>query len=131
MEERRARPALTTPDDDQADVEGFPVMVRLGQIQGQMSYLNQRMERFAEALERLERSVSEALAGAAPTWRSADEPFPQGVTARANPMTHPLTPMSAHTPQDNGRDEALNTVRALFLHRRRPWWQRLPDLLRG
>jgi hypothetical protein len=125
---RDDRVAFDPAEDEPADVEGFPVMVRLGELQGQIGALARRMERFGEVLERLEQAIAGgAFARAA---RGADEPFPAGVTARANPMTHPVTPPSARTAPDTGRDEALATVRALFT-RRRPWWQRLPDLLRG
>ena len=126
---RDDRLAFEAADDEPADVEGFPVMVRLGELQGQIGALARRMERFADVLDRLDQAIAGgALARA--SSRGADEPFPTGVTARANPMTHPVTPPSARTAPDTGRDEALATVRALFT-RRRPWWQRLPDLLRG
>ena len=112
------------------DVESFPVMVRLSEVQGQIAALNRRLDRFGDTLERLEQALADgALARAA--FRGAEGPFPQGVTARANPMTHPITPLTARAAPDSGRDEALASVRALFTMRRRPWWQRLPDLLRG
>lgn len=122
--------ALVEPEDDESvDVDGFPVMVRLTEIQHQLGALVRRMERFGEALERIEETIARgALARAG---RELDEPFRNGVTARANPMTHPVTPPSVRAPVDTGREEALATVRALFARSRRPWWQRLPDLLRG
>jgi hypothetical protein len=116
-------------DGEPVDVEGFPVMVRLGEVQAQIAALSRRLERFGDVLERMEQAIADgALARSG--FRAGEEPFPQGVTARANPMTHQVTPLSARAAPDSGRDEALASVRALFM-RRRPWWQRLPDLLRG
>jgi hypothetical protein len=117
-------------DDEPMDVESFPVMVRLSEVQSQIAALNRRLDRVGDVLERLDQAIRDGLVARA-TTRGAEEPFPQGVTARANPMTHPVTPLSARAAPDTGRDEALASVRALFTMRRRPWWQRLPDLLRG
>ncbi len=122
---------IVAPEDDEpVDIESFPVMVRLGEVQGQIAALNRRLDRFADTLDRLERALSDPAMARA-SFHDAEEPFPQGITARANPMTHPMTPLSARAAPDSGRDEALASVRALFMMRRRPWWQRLPDLLRG
>jgi len=123
--------AVADPEDDEPmDVESFPVMLRLNEVQGQIAALNRRLDRFADTLERIEQVLCDRSAPRASVC-GAEEPVPQGVTARANPMTHPITPLSARVAPDTGRDEALAGVRALFLMRRRPWWQRLPDLLRG
>ena len=108
--------------DDDGETEEFPVMVRLGEVQYQIAALARRIEHLGETIDRLEQGVR--------LIRIGEEPLRQGVTARANPMTHPVTPFSAPTTLDTGRDEALASVRELFM-RRRPWWQRLPDLLRG
>jgi len=113
--------------DDVDDAESFPVMVRLGEIRGEIGILTEQISRFGESLERLERTVGDGVLAARFAARGDTERFPAGVTARANPMTHPVTPMSARGPMDTGRDEALETVRNLFM-RRRPWWQRLPLL---
>jgi excisionase family DNA binding protein len=56
----------------------------------------------------------------------ADEPFPPGITARPNPMTHPT---SAFKPSRGpSGEELLQPVRHLFKReeRRRSWWQKLP-----
>ena len=129
--EWRGAAPLSRRDDDQADVEGFPVMVRLAEVQHQIVHLSHRVDRIAEILDRVEQAIADGLSTTRASWRGGEEPFPHGVTARANPMTHPLTPFSVGSAiGDTGRDEALSTVRALF-QQRRPWWQRLPDLLRG
>lgn len=125
----REEPPPTAPFDDAADLESFPVMARLGQVQRQIIALSDRIEQLGDLLERVEQAIGgRALSSVG--WHVDDRPFPQGVTARANPMTHPVTPPSTPRALDTGRDEALASVRALFT-RRRPWWQRLPDLIKG
>ena len=129
--ERRAFAPSSRRDDDHVDVEGFPVVVRLAEIQSQMAHLTQRVDRIVDLLDRVERAIADGLSATRGVWRGGDKPFPHGITGRANPMTHPLTPLSVRSAAtDTGRDEVLSTVRALFQHRR-PWWQRLPGLLRG
>jgi hypothetical protein len=115
-------------EDDTADLDGFPVMVRLSQVQSQVAYLTQTVERMNQTIERLERGLADGTLGARAGWR---DPPPYGITARANPMTHPITPLSTRSSMtDHSREDALATVRALF-NRPKPWWQRLPDLLKG
>jgi hypothetical protein len=114
-------------EDEVVDLEGFPVMVRLSQIQSQVAYLTQTLERMNQTIERLERGLADGVLGARAPMREA---VPYGVTARANPMTHPITPLSARSVPDQSREDALASVRALF-NPPKPWWQRLPDLLRG
>lgn len=122
--------AFEFADDESVDLEGFPVMVRLSQVQSQIGYLTQTVERFSQTLERVERGLADGTLGPRGGWRSMDALAPTGITARANPMTHPLTPISTRT-ELGGRDETLAGVRALFQPRSRPWWQRLPEILRG
>jgi hypothetical protein len=117
-------------DEDGVDLDGFPVMVRLSQVQSQIAYLTQTVERLSQTVERVERGLVDGTIVRA-GWRAADTPFPSGITARANPMTHQVTPLSARAERDSSRDDALASVRALFAQTRRPWWQRLPELLRG
>ncbi len=130
LEQRRDPSAEVVEDEDGVDLDAYPVMVRLSQVQSQIAYLTQTVERLSQTVERLERGLVDGTIVRA-GWRAADAPFPNGVTARANPMTHPVTPLSARTERDSSRDDALASVRALFVHTRRPWWQRLPELLRG
>lgn len=112
--------------EDAAEIETFPVMIRLNEIRHEVHALHQQISHFGSALDRMERIVGDGLIAA----RVSMQPIgvaPVGITARANPMTHPITPMSSSRSHDNGRDEALASVRALFVTaRRRPWWQRLP-----
>jgi hypothetical protein len=135
VEERRPqRPhraeTVAAAEDGAVDIERFPVMIRLSQIQGEIRSLAVRLDDLHTILERLERAGTGGLGLMRPVWQGVAEPIPYGITARANPMTHPVTPLSADRTADVGREEALAGVRALFL-RRRSWWQRLPDLLRG
>ena len=78
----------------------------------------------------------QAAPATVPQWTDDDidlapEPFPTGITARPNPMTHPLS--CVHPAVDRPRDEVLDPVRELFLRhgRQRPWWRRLPVMQRG
>lgn len=57
------------------------------------------------------------------------EPFPVGITARPNPMTHPCN--GRRDPYSAARDELLEPVRVLFKPRRRTWWNRLPMVARS
>ncbi len=57
------------------------------------------------------------------------DPFPVGITARPNPMTHPGT--GRREPHATTRDELLEPVRTLFKPRRRNWWNRLPMVARS
>jgi hypothetical protein len=112
--------------EDSAEIETFPVMIRLNEIRHEVMFLHQQMSQFGAVLNRMERIVGDGLVMAGASGRAANV-VPVGVTARANPMTHPVTPMSSSRSHDNGRDEALASVRALFASaQRRPWWQRLP-----
>ena len=130
---RRAGPLPRYGADEAAEIESFPVMIRLGQIQGQLAVLTQRVERMSRVLEQVEREYGEGgTARLSPRHADDDNPVvPYGITARPNPMTHPLTPLNSAVIPENNRDDALAGVRALFAARRRPWWQRLPDILRG
>ena len=112
--------------EDNAEIETFPVMIRLNEIRHEVMTLHQQMSQFSTVLNRMERIVGDGLVAARAAMRDSAV-APVGITARANPMTHPITPMSSSRSHDNGRDEALASVRALFESaRRRPWWQRLP-----
>ena len=113
------------------DIERFPVMIRLSQIQGEIRSLADRIEGIYDLLDRMPEPADGRVAAAPPIGSNTVDPIPPGITARANPMTHPVTPHSAGGSTESGRDEVLANVRALFMMRRRPWWQRLPDLLRG
>lgn len=87
----------------------------------QLGLLNGSVESLADRLGRLERMltlVSEER------WNAARP------TTRANPMTHPVTPVT-HPDGAADRADALASVRALFQARPRSWWQRLPGLPRG
>jgi hypothetical protein len=123
-------PALLHLVDEDAAVERFPVMVRLGQIQDQLAALTRSVERLERVVERLEQSGTVAAPGRARAVESTAL-VPAGVTARPNPMTHPLTPLNRAVVPDGSRDDVLAGVRQLFATRRRSWWQRLPNLLRG
>ena len=130
LDQRREPSPEDMESEDGADLDAFPVMVRLSQVQSQIGYLTQTVERLSQTVERVERGLVDGTIVRA-GWRAAESPFPNGITARANPMTHPVTPLSVRPERDHSRDDALASVRALFVHSRRPWWQRLPDLLRG
>ena len=130
LEHRHNPGANMVRDDGAPEIDGFPVMVRLGQVQGQIAQLVQSVDQISRALHRLEQLVVAGEFNVRGTGQAAGAPFPVGITARANPMTHPLTPLSLPIIADTSRDHALAPVRALF-QRRRPWWQRLPDVLRG
>lgn len=112
--------------EEAGEIETFPVMIRLNEIRHEVLVLHQQMTHFGSMLDRMERIVGDGFVAA----RVAMQPVgvaPVGITARANPMTHPITPMSSIRSHDNGRDEALASVRSLFATaRRRPWWHRLP-----
>ena len=129
--EHRHNPGANMVRDDGAQaIDGFPVMVRLGQVQGQIAQLVQSVDQISRALHRLEQLVVAGEFNVRGSAQAACARFPVGITARANPMTHPLTPLSVPIAADTSRDDALAPVRARF-QRRRPWWQRLPDVLRG
>jgi hypothetical protein len=130
LDQQRAPSPEPADNEDGVDLDAFPVMVRLSQVQSQIGYLTQTIERLSQTVERVERGLVDGTIFRA-GWRAAESPFPNGITARANPMTHPVTPLSIRPERDHSRDDALASVRALFTHSRRPWWQRLPDLLRG
>lgn len=57
---------------------------------------------------------------------------PPGITARPNPMTHPVEVIARHIAHPSGpaptREELLEPVRSLFTRERggRTWWRRLP-----
>lgn len=118
-------------DDTAADLEAFPVMVRLSQVQSQIGYLTQTVERLSQTVERLERALADGLIGLRHGARSSEPFAPTGVTARANPMTHPVTTPTTRAAFDAGRDDALAGVRVLFQTPRRPWWERFSEHLRG
>lgn len=131
LEERRGYREPEPPDDAASELEAFPVMVRLSQVQSQIGYLTQTVERLSRTVERLERAVADGLIGFRQGARAGEFVAPLGVTARANPMTHPVTTPTTRAAFDAGRDDALAGVRALFQAPKRPWWERLSELLRG
>lgn len=130
---RRAAPLPRFGTDEAAEIESFPVMIRLGQIQSQLAALTRTVERMGRALEQMEGDYRAAGPARVARPRDTDNGpvVPYGITARPNPMTHPLTPLNSAVIPENNREDALASVRALFATRRRPWWQRLPDILRG
>lgn len=113
---------------DAVEADGLPVMARLSQVLAQVGQLTDTVDHLNATIARLERTVAEK-SFAAGHWNS--KTVPRGITARPNPMTRSLTPLSAAQFSDNGREEALATVRTLFEPRRVPWWQKLPGLQRG
>lgn len=123
--------AVALPVEETLDLERFPVMVRLSEVQRQIGYLTQTVERFYQMLEHVEHRLAGGTLGVRGGLRGDDAPFAAGVTLRANPMTHPVTPISTPAERPESREDTLAGVRALFLQPRRPWWQRLPQLLRG
>jgi excisionase family DNA binding protein len=141
---RRLLTRVEAPRVLPGDPPGSPARSRTMRLQAQVDRLTQAIEVLTDRLieaerehaqlrEELQQVTSPAPAGAQPPVAPevAADPFPAGITARPNPMTHPATVLPPA--RALSRDEALAPLRALFEpeSRRGAWWQRLAPTLRG
>lgn len=143
---RRLVTRVEVPEVWPNDPPGSPARSRTMRLQEQVDRLTELVEeltaRLVEArrdqealMAALRRSVSEngpdreaeAEEKVHPPAMPGAEvgPFPAGITARPNPMTHPASVISSW--RFASREEALAPLRALLQPetRRGPWWQRL------
>lgn len=152
---RRLITRVQMPQPSPEEPEG-PPRSRTARLQEQVDRLTHAVDRLSMMVVEQERERARAAAAQAPAQKPAPAsqpepvrvhrppaaratplpvavsvPFPAGITARPNPMTHPLDgPEPAHAAI---RDDLLEPVRALFKTEagRRAWWQRLPLVVRG
>jgi excisionase family DNA binding protein len=145
---RRLITRVEIPSVLPSEPSGTPARSRTMRLQEQVDQLTEMVEvlteRLVEArqeqgalLAELRRSVlcAEAVLpdGDEVEFSAAQQPtadpFPAGVTARPNPMTHPATVFNSW--RLTSREEALAPLRALLQPESRgPWWQRLAPGMR-
>ncbi len=116
---------------------------RTAQLQEQVDRLTQTVQhlsillaeaerdRSARRIEQRQRIATTPRLPRPTTPEPADEPFPPGITARPNPMTHPATELRSC--RSASRDDLLEPVRELFRRepRHRAGWLKLPLVSRS